>query len=209
VRLSLPGRPLEGGHAERGGSRWRAVRRAWGLALFVVVFLALPLRAQEMLRPEEQIPLLLKILTYDRQFEAKAGKELVIGIVYSPAANTSAVAIHDVLDRFAGKTVKKLPLSAYLVEYSSTADLLNALKARPISVFYICPDTQHLPDILKVSQSRQITTTTGVPDYVKKGVAVGIGVVQDRPQIFINLPSTKAEGSEFDASLLTIATVYK
>jgi hypothetical protein len=40
-------------------------------------------------------------------------------------------------------------------------------------------------------------------------VSVGIGVADNRPQILINLASTKAEGSEFDASLLRIATVLK
>jgi hypothetical protein len=48
---------------------------------------------------------------------------------------------------------------------------------------------------------------TGVPDYVRRGVAVGIGVVQDKPQVLINLAAARAEGSDFDASLLRIATI--
>jgi len=40
-------------------------------------------------------------------------------------------------------------------------------------------------------------------------VAVGIGVRQDKPQILINLASARSEGSEFDASLLRIATVLR
>jgi hypothetical protein len=42
---------------------------------------------------------------------------------------------------------------------------------------------------------------------VRRGVAVGIGLDQDKPQILINLASARAQGSDFDASLLRIATV--
>ena len=61
--------------------------------------------------------------------------------------------------------------------------------------------------MLKVSQDLKLTTLTGVPDYVRRGVAVGIGVEQDKPQILINLGAARAEGSDFDASLLRIAIV--
>jgi hypothetical protein len=41
-------------------------------------------------------------------------------------------------------------------------------------------------------------------------VAIGIGIKADkRPDILINLPSSRQEGSEFDASLLRIANVVK
>ena len=54
-----------------------------------------------------------------------------------------------------------------------------------------------------------ITTVTGVPDYVRRGVAVGIGMAQNKPKVLINLPSSRSEGSDFDANLLRIATVLK
>jgi hypothetical protein len=38
---------------------------------------------------------------------------------------------------------------------------------------------------------------------------VGVGRSQERAQILINLTSSRAEGCEFDASLLRIATVLK
>ena len=63
--------------------------------------------------------------------------------------------------------------------------------------------------ITRVSQARQVTTTTGIPDFVRQGVAVGIGQRRGKPQIYINLEASKSEGSEFDASLLRIATVVK
>jgi hypothetical protein len=165
------------------------------------------------LRPDLQVPLILKILTYDRQFEAKAKKEVAIGIVFDPADSGSSKAaeqVSDTLYKFSGKTVKKLPLKYYLVEFTSGTELEATIKKRGINVLYLCPGiARSLQSVIKISQAQSITTATGVPDYVRRGVAVGIGVFQDKPQILINLPSSKSEGSEFDASLLQIATVLR
>src|SRR5262245_11659811 len=180
----------------------------------LLVLTSLPARAQSMALPAElQVPLILKILTYDRQFEAKAKKEVAIGIVFDPADAASGKAaeqVSDTLYKFSGKTVKKLPLKYYLVEFTNETELEATVKKRGINVLYLCPGiTKSLQSVIKISQAQSITTATGVPDYVRRGVAVGIGVFQDKPQILINLPSSKSEGSEFDASLLQIATVLR
>jgi YfiR/HmsC-like len=163
------------------------------------------------LSAEAQIPLLLKVLTYDRNFEKKAGKELALGIVHDPGDRDSAKATDEVgttLFKFTGRTVKKLSLKYYTIEFTGPADLERFVKEKGISALYIAPgNAKSLPALLKLSDELNLTTLTGVPDYVRRGVAVGIGVVQDKPQILINLATARAEGSDFDASLLRIATV--
>jgi uncharacterized protein DUF4154 len=191
----------------------RLLGRPLGRALALAALAASPAAwAGEMALPvDQQVPVLLKVLTYDRNFEAKAGSELAIGIVHDPTDRESAAATEEMattLFRFAGKTVKKLPLRHYTIEYTSAADLESFVKAKGISVLYVAPGSaRNLGEILKVAQALHLTTATGVPDYVRKGVAVGIGLVQDRPQILINLAASRAEGSDFDASLLRIATI--
>jgi hypothetical protein len=182
------------------------------LAALAVLLLQAPAPAEEMaLAADLQIPLLLKVLTYDRNLEQKAGAELAIGIVHDPADRDSAKATDEVgstLFKFQGKTVKKLPLKYYTIEYTSAADLEKFVKAKGISVLYVAPGSgKSLSAVLKVSDDLGLTTVTGVTDYVRRGVAVGIGVTQDKPQILINLAAARAEGSDFDASLLRIATV--
>ncbi len=186
---------------------------ALGLGLLLVCPGAAMAAEPMPLRADLQVPLILKILTYDRHFETKAGREVGIGVVYTPGdpdSLTSANQIFETLFRFADKTVKRLPIRRYLLEYSSPEKLERSINERGISVLYVTPgNARNLESILKVSQAGQVTTTTGVPDYVRRGVAVGIGLSDDRPQVLINLPSARAEGSEFDASLLRIATVVR
>jgi hypothetical protein len=189
--------------------------RLLALAACLLMLVPRPGVAQSMSLPaESQIPLILKVLTYDRHFESKAGQQVLVGIVYVPADPESLRAAEEVgttFFKFKGKTVKKLPVTYVMLEYSTAAELEKAVKAKKIGVLYITPgNTRNLADLLRISHSNSVTTTTGVPDYVKKGIAVGVGLRQDKkPQIHINLASSKSEGSEFDASLLQIATVHK
>jgi hypothetical protein len=174
--------------------------------------LAGSVRAEEMSLPvEDQVPLLLKVLTYDRNLETKAGPELAIGIVYDPSNSDSAKATNDlgsVLFNLKGKTVKKLAIKYYTIEYTGNPDLDRFVKQKGISVLYLTPgNARNLTNILQLSQELHLTTTTGVPDYVRRGAAVGLGRAQDRPQILINLQTTRAEGTEFDAAFLRLATI--
>jgi hypothetical protein len=188
--------------------RWRLLCLVPWLGLGLLA----PAGAEDMALPvAQQVPLLLKILTYDRNFEKKAGAELAIGIVYDPTDRDSAKATTDLgntLFQSRDKTVKQLKIKYYTIEYTNAADLERFVKQKGISVLYIAPgNTRNLANIVQLSQELRLTTTTGVPDYVRRGASVGLALSQDKPQILINLQSTRAEGIQFDASLLRLATI--
>jgi hypothetical protein len=163
--------------------------------------------------PDLQIPLILKVLTYDRHFENRAATEIKVGIVYSPenaASSRAMTAISGVFQTFSDKTVKNVVIHYTPIGFTTESAVERFAQANKVNVFYIAPgNAQNLGTLLKISGGQRIVTTTGVPDYVEKGVAVGIGVRQDKPQILINLPSSKSAGVEFDASLLRIARVIR
>jgi hypothetical protein len=161
-----------------------------------------------------QVPLLLKILTYDRLFEAKARSALTIGVVFVAADPESVQAKDDILralQAMSDRTIKNVPIKGLALEYRDAVSLEKTVRTNSINVLYIAPgNAAVLSPLLRLSHTRGITTATGVPEYVQKGVAIGIGIRPDRkPDILINLPSSRQEGSEFDASLLRIATVVK
>lgn len=163
------------------------------------------------LRPDVQIAMLLKVLTYDRSFDSKFQSGVSLGVVFSSKDPASVKAKDEVVQTISGKTLKNQPIKNVPIDYTSPGELEKALRANHVNVLYIAPgNSQSLEQLLKLSRTYFIITVTGVPDYVEtKGVSVGVGVKQDKPQIYINLPSSRSEGSEFDASLLRIATVVK
>ena len=188
----------------------RAVRAA-ALALL----LGAPLAAAEPMPfpPDVQVTLLLKILTYDRSFQVKAKSGVYIGVVYV-AADAQSVKTKDeilkTLQLVSDHTIKNLPIRFQAVEYRDGAGLEKVVRTG-INVFYIAPgNSDSLNQLIHTSHTHGITTATGVPEYVQRGVTIGIGIKPDKkPDILINLPSSRSEGSDFDASLLRIATVVK
>ena len=128
---------------------------------------------------DRQVPLLLKILTYDRRLESRVGQHLVIGVVRSPTSSASAKACEDVtniLQSYLGKTVKQIPLDYQWADYSTPEKLLTWAKNKKINVFYVAPGNEkNLAAILKVGQDNGICSMTGVPEFVERVVAVGIG----------------------------------
>lgn len=184
--------------------------RAWRLLLPLVLLLPLPSVAQTMtVEADRQVQILLKVLTYDRQFEAKAGQRLKIGIVYVSSDDASRKAADEIgttLKSYADKPIKKIPFSFVMIAYTTPGAVEQTIKAEGIGLLYVAPgNTKHLADLVRISQQHKITTATGVLDYVTKGIAIGVGIERDKPRIHINLASCKSEGSEFDASLLQIA----
>jgi hypothetical protein len=181
----------------------------------LLCLLPLTVVAEEMPVPAKlQVPLILKILTFDRNFEQRVGPALRIGIIYTsqdPASHRAKEEIARTLDYYTTKTIKKLPITYISLEYQTEQAVQEAVKTEHINVLYVVPgNADHLQKLLNISQANRITTVTGVPTYVKEGVAVGIGVEKNqKPRILINLRSSKSEGSAFDANLLRLATVVQ
>ena len=163
--------------------------------------------------PKIQIPILLKVLTYDRNFEKKVGDKLVIGILYDSQDDDSKKVkgeVSDALDSLSEMTVKGISFFYVEIEYNLEDSLRNLVKSNQIDVLYIAPGgIWSLKSIVQISQEYKILTITGAPDYVKKGISVGIGLKEKKPEIWINLSSAKAEGSDFPANLLKLCKIIR
>jgi uncharacterized protein (UPF0216 family) len=186
------------------------------LLIPLLLLLPLPSVGQTMtVEADVQVKILLKVLTYDRQFESKAAPLLKIGIVYVESDATSVKAADDIgttLNKYKDKPIKKIPFSYVMVKYTTSGEVEQKLKAEGINLLYVAPgNTKNLADLVRISQAHKVTTMTGIREYVvrDKGLALGVAFERDKPRIYINLPSSKSEGSEFDASLLQIAEVQK
>ena len=64
-----------------------------------------------------------------------------------------------------------------------------------------------IEEIVAISRAHKITTLTGVPEYVEKGIALGLTLRAERPAILVDLNGARAEGANFNSQLLKIARV--
>ena len=172
------------------------------------------LRAQEVAVPVEvQVPLLAKVLTFDRKLASRPDEQLVLGVLYQGKYRTSANVAEEVRE-----AVRRLPpdvvggrrVRSVAIDLDRTPDLGAALAKHQVAVLYVSPlraaDLRH---VTSVSRSAGVTTVTGVPTYVETGLAIGIGVKGEHPEIVINLPASRAEGADLNAQLLKLARIVQ
>jgi len=183
----------------------------FGVCVFYILFFVFNFSfAQEIAVPlNVQVPLFLKILTFDRNLKTRVGDEIIIGIVYQEKFRPS----HNVKEEFLRvmdpyQKIQGVPLRLKPIEISDESNLGDNIST--IDILYVTPlRAIGMNTITKLSRTKKVLTLTGVPDYVKSGLAVSVEIKGEKPQIVINLPAAKAEGVDFSSQLLNLAKVVK
>jgi hypothetical protein len=185
------------------------------LALVLVLLAAATPRgqAQRMDTPAGlQFPLLLKILQFDRNLAARAGDEVVIGIVYQGTFRTALGVkkeIEKAADQMGQPRVLNLPVRVVGVDVEKT-NLVAAIDSLHIDVVYVAPlRGMDISAIKNLTRRRKITSVTGVEEYVRGGLSVGVGVARQKPCIVVNLEASRAEGADFSSRLLHLAKLVE
>lgn len=174
-----------------------------------------PVTAQEMDVPVDvQIPLLYKILTFDRNLGARmVGDGIVIAIIYQEGFRASVTARDQVLEavrRIGESSISGQPVHWVSLELTEVADLEAAFAKNRVDVIYVAPlRSVGLDRIATAARGKQVTSFTGVPEFVDRGIAVGVGLQRERAQIIVNLSAARAEGAEFGSQLLNLARIVE
>jgi hypothetical protein len=173
-----------------------------------------PLLAQDIAIPVEvHVPLLMKILNFDRNLPMKVQKQVVVGVLYQERYRTSAHVAEEVRAALAGlpeDTLGGFSIQAVPIDLDQADDLGAALTRRRLHVLDVAPiRAVDLEMVARASRTAQILTLTGVPRYVETGLAVGIDRRGERPQIVVNVEASRREGADFTAQLLKLARIVK
>ncbi|HNW58579.1 MAG TPA: YfiR family protein [bacterium] len=168
--------------------------------------------AQEMAVPvEKQLDYFLKVLEFDRMLPRHQVDELRIAVLYQEAFQPSVAARNDFFracKAYNTLQVSGLPLRVVYISWQGLADLDTRFARLEIAALYVTPlRGVAIGTIRQLCRLHQVTTLTGVPDYVKAGLSVGIGVALERPKVLINLTTARAEGADFSSQLLRLSSV--
>ena len=158
---------------------------------------------------EVQYPLLLKIITFDRNHDSRLANNLMIGIVYQGNYRTSKLSKEELTDIIEKKdlNVEGKKVSYTALDVSVITDLTKQIKSNDIDVLFILPLRMRIDGIISESRKNRVMTFSGVPKYIEDGASVGIDIKGDKPLIVINLNSAKAEGVDFNSQLLKLAKI--
>jgi hypothetical protein len=157
--------------------------------------------------------ILTRALAYDENLAQRAGDEFVVAVL-SRAANAGADPTADAATKafknMGGVKIHGLPVRAIHLSYSSASTLAAAVDGEGIDALYVCPGLDaDLTAVLEVSRRKKVITMASREEQVNKGVALGVFNVDNRPTIFVNLGSSKAEGAAFSSDLLRLAKVIR
>jgi len=157
-----------------------------------------------------QYRLYLKVLAFDRNFTARVGDGLIIGVFFAGAVKESRQAMDDFARAVAEGPAdfEGLPVRLVPIKYGKAAEIETGLIEGSVDVLYVTPlGPNDVNGVSAVCRARKVPTFTGVPEYVERGLSVSFGLSGRKAEVLINLGSSRAEGSDFSARLLDMVTV--
>jgi hypothetical protein len=184
------------------------------IAVIVWVGVVTPITTARAQVPAKNLaPLLLRVLAYDRNLSGRVHDERVtVGVLYMAGSEASESCSNELPRelRTLGKstTVAGMTVQAERLAYTDAKALENA--AKPWVALYVCPGLEEsVPSIMSVTRRHAILTFSGSQRAVENGLTIGFVLKGSKAAILINLVAARAEGINFNASLLKVGTIIK
>ncbi len=161
--------------------------------------------------PDLGIPLFLKVITYDENFDPEKIDAVNISIVYDRAQVQSYEQLRRIESYL--KENSGLMVSGVAVTYQSVPsdEIDSALATLDDSQYNLMIVTSvgsdRVASLSSKAQIHLVRTFSLDPEYVALGISVGVKVRKKGQLIMVNLDSSRREGSQFSAHLLRLCEI--
>jgi len=163
--------------------------------------------------PELQATILVRMLGYDRSLKPRTGNTVVLGILYKASDKASTQTYNDMVRAFKSiesQTVQGMPVRISSLPYKDAAGLAEWMIKDGVVALYIAPGlAAELEAIRSVCQQKKIVSMSPVRAFVEQGVAVGVVVKGDSPRILVNRAAAESLGMDLDSKLLQLADIVR
>jgi hypothetical protein len=162
--------------------------------------------------PLTALPILLRVLTYDRNFRSRGAGEFVVLVPGEAGKEASRDDVLVAVKTLGLNTIHNRPLKFVSADFKDAAALDDAVqKSRAQAILAVpglVPAT--VKAISEVAQTNQIYTLALDFKFVETSLALGVAPKDDgKPQIVINLVAAKAVGAVFENSVLKLARLVQ
>jgi len=186
-------------------------KKLTGIIGFLLFFLTAGF-AQEMPVPVNlQLPLFTKILTFDKNLAPHGNDSLRIAIVYQKLyrySDNTQQEFLNVVEMLELRQIKGIPVVFMSYDLQTTIELRKYFSEQKIDIIYIAPlRAAPVSEITEISRDLNILSLSGVTDYMKQGVSVGLDIKGDKPEILINQTNSKQESADFSSRLLNLVKI--
>ncbi len=164
----------------------------FGLATILVAGVAVAAASVQAVPVKLRGALLKKAIAYDKTLRESDAVEVLVVYREQPAAEHSEIV----------QTFNELSMVSRAVAH---ADLEANLG--PASVIYVSPDSG---SVRELSRKHGILTIGGDYPLVESGeIAIGVGMQDKKPKIFVNRTELRESGHELSSKLLQLATLIE
>jgi hypothetical protein len=157
------------------------------------------------------MPVLLKVLTYDVNFDSRGVGDFVILVGSEPASAEKRKAVLKELADVSVTKVKSRSVKYVGVDITNEAALQADIDRTKASAVLALPGTAPaaVKTISEVSQDNQIYALALEAAMVEQALPVGVALAGGKPQIIINEKASKGVGARFETSVLKLARVIQ
>ncbi|MDP2276506.1 MAG: hypothetical protein Q8K32_37555 [Archangium sp.] len=157
------------------------------------------------------LPVLLKVLTYDVNFDARGAGPFVLLVVSEPSQAADRTALIASLKDSSVTEIKKRPLKYIAVDFSDENQLQAEIDKHKASALLLVPGASAatIKALWEISQDNQLYALALDAETVQSSFPLGVSMVGDKPQIIINEKSSKAVGARFETVVLRMAKVIQ
>ena len=182
------------------------------LALLVVLACSGLARASDFAEDAKiAMPMLLKALTYDVNFDARGLGPFTVLVVGDPGQAEKRELLMSELKDMSSQKVKSRPLKYAVTDFKDEPTLQAEIDRTKASAVLLVPGTSAatLKHVWEVAQDNQAYAIALESSMVEFGLPIGVQVTGGKPQILINEKGAKSVGAKFETAILKLARVIQ
>lgn len=170
-------------------------------------------RQDDTIDPNLGIPLFLKIVTYDENFDPDAFEAVNVFIVYD-RSRVHSYEQYRLAEAFFQKNpdlmINGVAVRWEAVTYDQITSTLNSMDDSQYHMLVVTDiGEERIAPLSKETKVHQVRSFALDPNYVAVGMSVGIKVRKKGQLIVVNLESSRQEGSKFSAHLLKLCEIVR
>jgi hypothetical protein len=158
------------------------------------------------------VPLFVKMLSFDRHLKERCGQDIVVGVIYQGNFRKSLDIKNELfidVATHAPESMGGMQLRFVAVDLSANGDLEKSIAEKGMNVLYLAPvRTFDVCRLTELSRARRWMAWTGVPEYVRLGIAPGFGIKGGKPCVLVHPAGSRAESTGFSSQLPNLATLF-
>lgn len=148
-----------------------------------------------------QITIFQTLLTFERTQRTDSTGSIRVGIVFQSKFRKSLLARDEAAAHLINRGNKNIPLKVIDIDLDAV-EPGEKISGKTISILLVCPlRSFSIRTITELSRTHRVLSMTLVPEYVIKGISIGVEIKGGKPQILMNRAAAKLENADFDARL--------